>query len=60
MGGKPEGEYVVKDGDVGKGDVTWLVGDFFEDGFLRDVGGEKSFDLIYDYTVSLTKDFSCV
>lgn len=35
-----------------KGSVTWLAGDFFEDGFLKDVEGERKFDLIYDYTVS--------
>jgi SAM-dependent methyltransferase len=34
------------------GSVTWVSGDFFEDGFLKDVNGEGKFDLIYDYTVS--------
>lgn len=49
MDGK--GIYETRKG-VKKGRVTWLAGDFFEDGFLKDVDGEGSFDLIYDYTVS--------
>lgn len=36
------------------GSVTWLSGDFFEDGFLKNVQGEGKFDLIYDYTVGLS------
>lgn len=50
MSGK--GVYETRDG-VEKGSVTWLTGDFFADGFLKDVQGEGSFDLIYDYTVSV-------
>jgi SAM-dependent methyltransferase len=49
MDGK--GIYETRKG-VKKGMITWLSGDFFEDGFLKDVEGEGSFDLIYDYTVS--------
>jgi methyl halide transferase len=49
IGGK--GIYEPREG-VEKGRVTWLVGDFFADGFLKDVKGEGTFDLIYDYTVS--------
>lgn len=43
------------------GNVTWLLGDFFGDGFLKDVrDGEQGFDLIYDYTVRLlTRKISC-
>ncbi|PBP17545.1 OTU-like cysteine protease [Diplocarpon rosae] len=33
-----------------KGAITWLAGDFFQDGFLESVEGEAKFDLIYDYT----------
>jgi methyl halide transferase len=49
MDGK--GVYETKKG-VQKGAITWLSGDFFADGFLQDVEGERTFDLIYDYTVS--------
>jgi SAM-dependent methyltransferase len=44
-----EGVYETKEG-VQKGNITWLSGDFFKDEFLKDVEGEKTFDLIYDYT----------
>lgn len=45
-----KGLYEPKDG-IEKGNVTWIAGDFFKDDFLSVVNGEKSFDLIYDYTV---------
>jgi hypothetical protein len=48
MSGK--GVYDTRKG-VEKGKITWLAGDFFEDVFLKDVEGEGTFDLIYDYTV---------
>ncbi|KAG9238140.1 thiol methyltransferas-like protein [Amylocarpus encephaloides] len=35
---------------IGRGDVNWVDGDFFDDGWLIEVQGEKKFDLIYDYT----------
>ncbi|THV47563.1 hypothetical protein BGAL_0302g00050 [Botrytis galanthina] len=44
-----KGLYEPKDG-IEKGNVTWIAGDFFKDDFLTVVNGEKSFDLIYDYT----------
>lgn len=44
-----KGLYTTK--GVEKGKVTWIFGDFFKDDFLRNVDGEKRFDLIYDYTV---------
>jgi hypothetical protein len=46
--------YKTKEG-VQKGDVTWLSGDFFKNEFLKNVEGEPNFDLIYDYTVCLSK-----
>lgn len=49
MAGKG-GVYGLREG-VERGDVTWLTGDFFEDGFLEGVEGVGKFDLIYDYTV---------
>jgi SAM-dependent methyltransferase len=45
-----KGVYTTKEG-VEKGKVNWLFGDFFGDDFFTDVEGEKTFDLIYDYTV---------
>ena len=53
MNGK--GVYETQKG-VQKGKITWLSGDFFKDEFLKDVDGEKTFDLIYDYTVCLRLD----
>jgi SAM-dependent methyltransferase len=45
---------VVSNGssDETRGKVRWVVGDFFEDGFLEE-GGVQEFDLIFDYTASL-------
>jgi methyl halide transferase len=39
-----------KDGVVRRGEVKWVVGDFFSDEFLQKTG-RQSFDLIFDYTV---------
>lgn len=45
-------KYPVRDQEVGRGKIKFLVGDFFKDGWLRDSGvGLGQFDLIYDYTV---------
>jgi SAM-dependent methyltransferase len=54
VGGK--GVYETKEG-VQKGKVTWLSGDFFKDEFLKDVEGEPTFDLIYDYTVRFPRQY---
>ncbi|QSZ31524.1 hypothetical protein DSL72_001091 [Monilinia vaccinii-corymbosi] len=43
------GLYTTKEG-AEKGKITWVFGDFFKDDFLKNVEGEKRFDLIYDYT----------
>lgn len=48
--GSLENEYEGKDGGQGKGKAVSLVGDFFEDKWLRETGG-KEFDIIYDNTV---------
>lgn len=46
--------YTGKDGGVGEGSARCVVGDFFEDGWVREVGVEVSrgegFDVIYDNT----------
>lgn len=44
-------EYKARDETIGKGKITWLAGDFFKDGDLVDIGGDGTFDLLYDYTV---------
>ncbi|KAI1003051.1 hypothetical protein K3495_g5153 [Podosphaera aphanis] len=41
--------YKTKDG-VERGEIKWLVGDFFDEYLLRSFGQEGKFDLIYDYT----------
>ncbi|KAL3477134.1 S-adenosyl-L-methionine-dependent methyltransferase [Aspergillus californicus] len=46
-----EGRHLVRDAEVGKGGVTWVQGDFFEDDWLTGLGlGRNEFDFIYDYT----------
>jgi hypothetical protein len=37
----------------GKGEVHWITADFFNDDFLNDVSGDKTFDLLFDYTVRI-------
>lgn len=51
--GSSEGEYEGKDNGEGKGKAVCVVGDFFEDAWLEElgVGKEGGFDLIYDNTV---------
>lgn len=36
---------------AGRGTVTWVAGDFYKDDFL-DKAGTRTFDIIFDYTVS--------
>ncbi|KAL1597662.1 hypothetical protein SLS59_007360 [Nothophoma quercina] len=50
--GSLEKEYSGKDGGQGKGKAVSLVGDFFEDGWLKEAGvqTEGGFDVIYDNT----------
>lgn len=44
--------YRVRDEKVGKGKVTFVQGDFFDDAWLEEIGGPRNgFDVIYDYTV---------
>jgi hypothetical protein len=58
--GPLEGEYKVKDEKVGSGVMKCLLGDFFEDAWIKEVGGEAGFDLIYDNTVCSGKQLGCV
>lgn len=46
--------YRVRDEKVGKGKVTFVQGDFFDDTWLKDIGVPRNgFDVIYDYTVCI-------
>ncbi|KAH7412072.1 S-adenosyl-L-methionine-dependent methyltransferase [Phaeosphaeria sp. MPI-PUGE-AT-0046c] len=47
--GPLEGEYAVKDANAGNGVMKCLLGDFFDNAWLKETGG-KTFDLIYDNT----------
>lgn len=53
--GPLEGEYAIKDENIGRGTTEVVCGDFFDDGWLKDVNGwdgDEGFDIIYDNTVS--------
>lgn len=43
--------YSIKDEHVGKGSVQCLLGDYFDDAWVREAGGTEGFDIIYDHTV---------
>lgn len=50
-----EKKYPVRDAGIGRGKVTWIQGDFFENDWLESLGLEgNQFDFIYDYTVRIT------
>lgn len=52
-------KYPVRDKDVGAGKATFVQGDFFKTEWLRQgMGRGGKFDLIYDYTVSLSVAWS--
>lgn len=53
--GALEGEYKTKDEKIGKGGAQCLLGDYFDDAWVRAAGGEQGFDIIYDHTVCLFK-----
>ena len=51
-----EKDYEVKDATLGKGQVKFVYGDFFDDDWLKKIFGlenqdQSGFDLVYDYTV---------
>lgn len=52
--GAVDGEYAVNDERVGQGVMKCLLGDYFEDGWVKAIGAsvEGGFDVIYDNTVS--------
>lgn len=46
--------YRVRDEKIGKGNVTFVQGDFFDDAWLKEIGVPRNgFDVIYDYTVCI-------
>lgn len=47
-----ENKYPVKDGSIGPGQATFILGDFFKEDWLSEVKGGQDFELFYDYTVS--------
>jgi SAM-dependent methyltransferase len=51
--GPLEGEYTVTDEKTGKGEMKCVYGDFFKDEWIKEVGAEGGFDVIYDNTVGL-------
>lgn len=44
-----EDEYKVKDEKIGQGSVQCLLGDYFDDAWVREAGGVEGFDFIYDH-----------
>lgn len=50
--------YRVRDEKVGKGKVTFVQGDFFDDAWLKEIGVSRNgFDVIYDYTVCILASY---
>lgn len=47
-------KYPVRDETVGAGNAKFLNGNFFDETWLKEVDGEGKFELIFDYTASLT------
>lgn len=51
---KNHSRYGVRDEKIGKGKVTFVHGDFFDDAWLKEIGvPQNGFDVIYDYTVCI-------
>lgn len=54
---KDNDAYKLQDGVEERGKVTWVLGDFFANDFLKETGNDK-FDLIFDFTVSFIPSYS--
>lgn len=53
-----DSQYRVRDEKVGKGKITFVQGDFFDDTWLKEIGVPRNgFDVIYDYTVCIGRPF---
>jgi hypothetical protein len=50
---KDSDAYKLQEGVQERGKITWALGDFFADDFLKEAGVEN-FDLIFDFTVSFS------
>ena len=46
-------KYPTRSENDGVGTVTFLIGNYFADGWMNGIAGDAKFDLIYDYTVGL-------
>src|SRR6266516_1183107 len=44
-------DYDARNPSIGKGQAKFIHGDFFTDEFLKEVNGNGTFELLYDYTV---------
>ena len=55
-----QNSYPVVNEQVGKGKVEFVQGDFFDEQWVKEVGAEGGFDLIYDYTVGVPAAFAAV
>jgi methyl halide transferase len=54
-------EYQLQEKALGEGTAQFVVGDFFKDNWLQEKAGiEGPFDLIYDYTVSISRPKRCI
>lgn len=47
-------------GEAGPGEAKIILGDFFDDAWVQEIGCQSGFDLIYDFTVCLHPQFSVV
>lgn len=48
-------EYAVRNEAIGRGAVKFVAGDFFDDEWWASEGSKEGFDIIYDYTVRLSR-----
>ena len=54
-------KYPVKNEAAGAGSAKFLNGNFFDETWLKDVDGQGKFELMFDYTASLTStDAACI
>ena len=59
-GKEHEGDYKIRDEQLGRGSRRYVHGDFYKDDWLKDSGVDgNTFDLIYDYTVSIRVISTC-
>ncbi|KAE8157177.1 S-adenosyl-L-methionine-dependent methyltransferase [Aspergillus tamarii] len=55
-----EGRYPIRNPSFGRGRVTFVQGDFFDDAWLDTLGLQRyAFDLVYDHSVCRPSRLSC-